>query len=617
MTREKTGKKDPVVPAQMRVRTFPVVPPRALHLRGDFPSRVIVSDTALAPDGRAISGSYLGAGPDMEQIVGRFPGPAALEEFTPPGDGALRSLDGFLDRVIWRPVHDSRFGFVTWDAVTFFSSIAFTFKDRGLWAILWTYTGEDGERLVDFHRSPIVFEPRAGARVEVRFGPRKGYNKRDLDASGRQFTGHFLSLRDAVSALYGDRVEDLGDACRLCDIEPPPEPATPENLGRRVGALRELYRAVRPEAESWPGVSVGRLPSATAIVNGVYLTARIPQPLLRDRATMRVPARCIGAGIEAASIGARTGIFLRRVDVPGLDLDVVSDYADCAALADTRDFLTHSVTAHHVSGRRQLDRMRRLVRDAVKAGLLEHPELWRSLAFLCKVVPRGDVLTAHIELFGAEATVTAPIVDGSAPYWMTGFDLALALVEDLDAGGEGRVPEIAETWTFEFGPRLRGLHTVGFPGGWVWDPRRDATYRSRDGRTWGNLYLLLAAMRLEAATDPGLTPAARIRRRGMLKTAANAGAFGMYSATVPTGDPSGPHRVITSEGVVRAPQGEPELPGPWAFPPAAALVESAGRLLVTLVMHEVRVRGGSLVQVDTDGVFVVATPDGGEIEVGA
>src|SRR5207248_3385962 len=112
-------------------------------------------------------------------------------------------------------------------------------------------------------------------------------------------------------------------------------------------------------------------------------------------------------------------------------------------------------------------------------SLLDHPERFRSLAFLAKLRPAGEVLTAHIELFGTEATVTAPVAAGSREFWTTGFDLATALIEDLDRGGDGRVPEITEARTFTFGDRLRGLRPVAFPGGWRWDPGRDQSYRSR------------------------------------------------------------------------------------------------------------------------------------------
>ncbi len=122
-------------------------------------------------------------------------------------------------------------------------------------------------------------------------------------------------------------------------------------------------------------------------------------------------------------------------------------------------------------------------------------------------------------------------------------------------------------------------------------------------------------MRAEASLDPSLTPAQRVRLRGLLKIASVAGAFGMFSATVPRDDvpPGSTWRLITSDGIRSTDRGTPERPGPWAFPPAAALVEGAGRLLVTPLMHEVRLRGGAMVQVDTDGGFIVATPSGGQI----
>jgi hypothetical protein len=102
----------------------------------------------------------------------------------------------------------------------------------------------------------------------------------------------------------------------------------------------------------------------------------------------------------------------------------------------------------------------------------------------------------------------------------------------------------------------------------------------------------------------------------MLKTAGNAAAFGLFSATTPIEEDRGkPHRVITSDGVLQIHTGTPERPGPWAFPPGAALVEGSGRLLLTLLIHEIRVRGGAVIQADTDGVFVAATPGGDEIDV--
>ena len=606
------------VPGSIRIRGFPLNLPPRIWTPEPFPQRVILADVAFDPSDLAICGAYLGDGPGLVGFGGRFLGPAAPAGIEPPGPGPLRTLDNWLDRVLWRLARESRFGFLAWDPAALFSSLAFTFRNGGAWAVLWTYPGLDGEPRVDYHRTPIVFEPRSNGRVGVRFGPRRHPDPRDFDPSGRQFPGHIVALKDAIAGLVGERVDDPGMACRLFEIAGwPSGPATPQNLLHRIEALRDLYRTVRREAESWPGVHLERLSSPTAIVSGAHQSARIPQPLLRDRRSLRVPARAIGAGIEAASVGARTGLFIRRVRVPGLDVDITASYPVGSALAGVQDFLTHQVTAHRLTGRQGLHRLRRQVERAVATGLLDHPELWGSLSFLCKVRPAGDVLTAHIELFGTEATVTGPVAEGSLEFWVTGVDLAVAILEDLDRGGAGRVPEIVEAWTFSFGPRLRRLRPVSFPGGWTWDPRRPSTYRSKDGRTWGNLYLLLAAMRAAAKADPALSPARRLRLRGMLKVASVAGAFGMFSATVPRDDasPGDRWKVIAADGIKTIDKGHPERPGPWAFPPAAALVEGSGRLLLTLLMHEVRRRCGVLTQADTDGGFIVSTPEGGPIEI--
>ncbi len=150
---------------------------------------------------------------------------------------------------------------------------------------------------------------------------------------------------------------------------------------------------------------------------------------------------------------------------------------------------------------------------------------------------------------------------------------------------------------------------------WTWDPRRSSSYRSRDGGTWGHLPLLLTATRLVTKANPDLSHAARIRRSGMLKIASVASAFGMFLASTPIDDatPGAAHRIITAEGVRTVWSGTPERPGPWAYPPAGAMVEGAGRLLLTLVLHEGRVRGGEYVQADTDGGFILATLFGGPI----
>jgi hypothetical protein len=240
----------PVVPV---TRTFPAISPLRITPGEPFPERVLLTEVAIDGQGRATSGVYLGDGPDMTEVAGRFLGRAAPLGFEPPGPGPLRDLEDYLDRPLWRLIYESRFGFVAWDLAALAASLAFEFRKGGRWVVLWTYLDARGERKVDYYRPPVVLDSLANAQVAVKFGPRKRPNPRDYVAPGRQNPGRFLPLRGAASALAGERVEHLTTACRLFDVSPPPAgPARPETLPGRIAAMRDLYRAVRREAESWP-----------------------------------------------------------------------------------------------------------------------------------------------------------------------------------------------------------------------------------------------------------------------------------------------------------------------------------------------------------------------------
>ena len=195
----------PPIPVVARVRTFPAVPPRRVDTGAPFPRRVIVADDVVGPVGIATCGAYVGDGPDLLDVGGRFLGRDAPPGLLPQGRGPLRDLDDFLDRVLWRPVYESRFGFVSWDPAAFFSSLAYTVRKNGAWAVIFTDPNPAGGRWIDYYRSPIVFEPKNNGRVDVRFGPRKDPDARDFDENGRQYAGRFLPLRDTTSALAGER----------------------------------------------------------------------------------------------------------------------------------------------------------------------------------------------------------------------------------------------------------------------------------------------------------------------------------------------------------------------------------------------------------------------------
>jgi len=243
----------PPVPVIRRTRAFPTVGPRLIHPQDPFPSRVMIAEAFTGANGRAVCGTYLGNGPGLDDVRGRFLGPEPPSGLIIPGPGPLRDLDGFLDRVLWRPAYESRFGFVAWDQAALFASLAHSFRKHGAWAVIFTDPDPDGGRYIDYYRSPIAMKPKSNGRISVSFGPRKHPDARDINERGRQWAGRFCSVRDAASAVIGADVDDLAAACRIFDIKSPPTgPASIESLWIRVHALRELYRAVRHEVELWP-----------------------------------------------------------------------------------------------------------------------------------------------------------------------------------------------------------------------------------------------------------------------------------------------------------------------------------------------------------------------------
>ena len=121
-------------------------------------------------------------------------------------------------------------------------------------------------------------------------------------------------------------------------------------------------------------------------------------------------------------------------------------------------------------------------------------------------------------------------------------------------------------------------------------------------------------------TDISISPKQRSRARGQLKGIAVAASSGLpaqvlddepSSKTQPTlvWDPLNPDKpkpdVIPTEIL--------ERPGTWYFPPVSAGVNASARLLLHLCRGAFEAAGGTVAYWDTDSLFVVTTPLGGEV----
>lgn len=164
-----------------------------------------------------------------------------------------------------------------------------------------------------------------------------------------------------------------------------------------------------------------------------------------------------------------------------------------------------------------------------------------------------------------------------------------------------RAPRLRRAWRLVAVGRQEGLSPVGIRTGAPVDPTRD--------------FFTELVERRQAVKhgDVELSDVERAREETVLKVIANAAGYGITAEYV---------RALVAEPVdvrVYRPDGSsftnaittPEEPGEFCFPPIAACITAAARLMLSLLEHEVTSRGGSYAFCDTDSMAIVATRHGG------
>ena len=104
------------------------------------------------------------------------------------------------------------------------------------------------------------------------------------------------------------------------------------------------------------------------------------------------------------------------------------------------------------------------------------------------------------------------------------------------------------------------------------------------------------------------------RLSDFLKVLANATSYGIFAEMIRHELPSREKVDVTVHGLeapYQWPVAAPEEPGKFAFPPIAALITSAARLMLALLERSVADAGGTYLMTDTDSMAVISTRDGG------
>jgi len=495
-------------------------------------------------------------------------------------------------------------------------------EDGGYRLILWTKPCPPGRRkkeerrrrpklrngeIEDGDRPAIAVSPFDGLRAYTRFQGRGRPDKFDLMPEGygghvdtrHVFPGHFIDLATLADTLTGKRITNLDQAAASLALPAPPAAVVGELTFRAVEAavmqlqaLADLYTRLLACHEVTPGS--GRCPPVQVFSQASYAEAILEQaglrPLLANWKTF--PRSLLGIGMGAL-FGGDCGLAQRHVPYLPVDYyDVTGEYPVCAHLVGAFDLLraTRLDTVQE-----DPEELTAFLADLTQERLLTEPELWRQLGrTICHVNPCGDLLPHRVKHGRAWLLKVAPLAHPRpVPY------LLADLVNSYLA--TGRLPAIVSAVSLRPAPRRRRrLRSLPLPSGRVFDPRSD------------DLFLCLAEERLRIERRTELPAHERVRQARVLKLIVNAACFGLLCQVNihPAGkhtivdlvDPAGDERLFRPEGVF-------EEPGRWYFPPVAAAVTAAGRLMLRLIRLLVEQAGGRVCYWDTDSVCVTGLTD--------
>jgi hypothetical protein len=292
-----------------------------------------------------------------------------------------------------------------------------------------------------------------------------------------------------------------------------------------------------------------------------------------------------------AYIGGRVESRLRRLLVPVVYVDFLSMYPTVNALMGLWAFFT----CQRIETREVTAEARELVEDVDLERLFER-EFWRELPVLCLVKPEGEILPARglYERTGAWQIGINPL-RSRTPLWLSLADVIAAKILG------GSAPEILQAIRLVPIGTQAGLRPVRLLGEIEIDPEWDDFFR----------VVVEERERLKGRSD--LPELEREWRRHQLKGIVNSASYGITAEMNATrlGAANELVTVYALEEPFTQRLHEIEAPGLYCYPPLAAIITGAARLMLALLEGSVRDRRGSYVMVDTDSMAIVASREGG------
>jgi hypothetical protein len=532
-----------------------------------------------------------------------------VDQNSADGRGHLRLLTRtqFVEWVLWKIGYVARARIVGFNLPFDLSRLALGWcraRNGGFSFDLYDWVAPDGTRRNHMWRPRMTIKAFGSKRQFLSFTTPARLDPENRD--GRfGYRGRFLDLHTLAYVLTDRSLTldgaagDFGLAARKAVVSGHGE-ITPEYIDYNRQDVRltfELHGALLAEWARHPIALAPEQAYSPAAIGKAYLRAMgIRPPAARAHV---VNDEVLGHAM-VAYYGGRSEVRIRGVPQPVRYVDYTSMYSTVFVLLDLWSWV---ISDGFAADDWTLEARRFL--DSITQEQLHDPSAWPALAgVLCRVQPAGELLPVRARYgFDAATGMGNPAWTIGLNHLTTGRDLWYTLADLVVAKLlGGRAQTVLEAVRVRPVGVAHGLLTVRLRGDVRVDPERE------------DLFKLVIEARGRIKRDPALPAHERGRLEHFLKVFANATAYGVFAEVrqLDVGGAETAHGLRELHATVAA----REEPGEFSFPPLAATIAAASRLLLALLQADVKAAGGSYVACDTDSLMIVATergmpPEGG------
>ncbi|QUH03823.1 hypothetical protein HUO13_26095 [Saccharopolyspora erythraea] len=520
------------------------------------------------PDGFAVLQRYAATRPaDVDM---------SFQDREPNPRMEMLSRDAFANRWLWQVAYRHQETVVGFNLPFDFTRIAI----------------DAGEARKDYHggfslalwrtRDGRINEYRPRLRIKMLDSKKAFISFSGIDGH-KPFAGNFCDLRTLAFAL-SNRSHSLASACEAFGVEHGKMHTGQHGVitddyadycRRDVLASVELYAALSQElARHELDTDATRLYSPASVAKAYFRKMRIPQPLKRGN----IAPDILGYAMSSF-YGARAECRIRRQEMPVAVYDFTSMYPTVNTLMGMWELLT--------AARIEATPARQQVQDMLNTITLEscfEPDTWRDFVGIAKIRPNADVVPVRAQYSG-----------GGAPNigvnYLTDDDATWYAIPDLVASTllTGHAPEILDAIRFTPHGTAAGLRSTLLHGTVEIDPARD------------DFFPFIVEMRAQyKGTATG----------DFLKVLANSGCYGIFAELNKRDRDTGEALSFSDQPLGQ--RKNPEMPGPYTFPPIATCITAAARLMLAMLEKAITDAGGAWVFTDTDSMAIVAAETAGK-----